>query len=41
MISAHSGLIVNISFWAAQKRPGNVVRTEAVMVAAHFLDLAN
>jgi len=75
MIAAHSGLIVNISFWAAQKHLGNVlygcakaatdkltadmahelaphgisvvslypglVRTEAVMAAADFLDLTN
>jgi dehydrogenase/reductase SDR family member 1 len=75
MIAAHSGLIVNISFWAAQKHLGNalygcakaatdkltadmahelrphgvtvvslypgLVRTEAVMAAAEFLDLSN
>lgn len=75
MVAAHSGLIVNISFWAAQKHLGNVlygcakaatdkltadmahelaphgisvvslypglVRTEAVMAAADFLDLTN
>jgi dehydrogenase/reductase SDR family member 1 len=75
MIAAHSGLIVNISFWAAQKYLGNalygcakaatdkltadmahelrpygigvislypgLVRTEAVMAAASFLDLTN
>src|SRR5215469_3698075 len=75
MIAAHSGLIVNISFWAAQKHLGNalygcakaatdkltadmahelaphgvsvvslypgLVRTEAVMAAAAFLDLSN
>jgi dehydrogenase/reductase SDR family member 1 len=75
MIAAHSGLIVNVSFWAAQKHLGNVlygcakaatdkltadmahelaphgvtvvslypglVRTEAVMAAADFLDLTN
>lgn len=75
MTAAHSGLIVNISFWAAQKHVGNVlygcakaatdkltadmahelapygvsvvslypglVRTEAVMAAANFLDLSN
>jgi NAD(P)-dependent dehydrogenase (short-subunit alcohol dehydrogenase family) len=75
MTAANSGLIVNISFWAAQKHVGNVlygcakaatdkltadmahelaphgisvvsiypglVRTEAVMAAAEFLDLSN
>jgi len=75
MVAANSGLIVNISFWAAQKYLGNVlygcakaatdkltadmahelaphgisvvslypglVRTEAVMAAADFLDLTN
>jgi dehydrogenase/reductase SDR family member 1 len=75
MIAARSGLIVNISFWAAQKHLGNalygcakaatdkltadmahelephgvgvvslypgLVRTEAVMAAAGFLDLSN
>jgi len=75
MVAAHSGLIVNISFWAAQKHLGNalygcakaatdkltsdmayelaphgvtvvslypgLVRTEAVMAAADFLDLTN
>jgi len=75
MTAAHAGLIVNISFWAAQKHLGNVlygcakaatdkltadmahelrshgvtvislypglVRTEAVMAAADFLDLSN
>jgi dehydrogenase/reductase SDR family member 1 len=75
MIAARSGLIVNISFWAAQKYVGNalygcskaatdkltadmahdlaphgvsvvslypgLVRTEAVMAAADFLDLTN
>jgi len=75
MTAARSGLIVNVSFWAAQKHVGNVlygcakaatdkltadmahelapygisvislypglVRTEAVMAAAEFLDLSN
>jgi dehydrogenase/reductase SDR family member 1 len=75
MVPAESGLIVNISFWAAQKHLGNalygcakaatdkltadmaqelaphgisvvslypgLVRTEAVMAAASFLDLSN
>ena len=75
MTAARSGLIVNVSFWAAQKHVGNVlygcakaatdklsadmahelapygisvvslypglVRTEAVMAAADFLDLSN
>lgn len=75
MVTARRGLIVNISFWAAEKRTGNVlygmskaatdkltrdaaeelrpagvtvvslypglVRTEAVMAAAEFLDLNN
>ncbi len=75
MIPAHSGLIVNISFWAARKHLGNalygcakaatdklsadmahelashgvivnslypgLVRTEAVMAAAAYLDLSN
>ncbi len=75
MIRAHSGLIVNISFWAARKHLGNalyacakaatdkltadmahelashgvtvnslypgLVRTEAVMASAAYLDLSN
>jgi dehydrogenase/reductase SDR family protein 1 len=75
MVPARRGLIVNVSFWAAQKHVGNVlygvakaatdkltadmahelrqfgvtavslypglVRTEAVMAAADFLDLSN
>ncbi len=75
MIGSHSGLIVNLSFWSAQKFLGNLlygcakaatdkltsdmaldlaphgisvvslypglVRTEAVMAAAQFLDLSN
>src|SRR6185437_5327588 len=50
MIARRGGLIVNISFWAAQKHIDNVavvslypglVRTEAVLAAAAWLDLSN